>query len=94
MVECNVAIKNDILEYLVIWENVSDIISKSSKLQNNITTIYKKKKKEKYICLYGKQTERIHTKMLVVIIFMRLSYVCVLQFPIFLNISCREHVFL
>lgn len=49
MTECNVAVKNDSLYYLMIWKNISDILSENGEFQKNITPIQKiKKKKHSY----------------------------------------------
>ena len=39
VIECNVAVKTDSLEHLMIWKNILDILSENSELQNNIIPI-------------------------------------------------------
>lgn len=46
MIECNVAVKNDSLDYLMIWKNISDMLSENGEFQKNITPIQKIKKKK------------------------------------------------
>lgn len=44
MLKCDIAIENYILDYLMVWKNVSDTLSENGKLQNNVTPIYEEKK--------------------------------------------------